>query len=118
VVRADIDLEALSQQQQQQQQQPQQPQQEPGAPKRQQPKAHPLSAAGGAGAGGVEEAPDWAAPSGTWVRQFVASFQELRQRVAEVYESGGERLGTAAQWKSCAARAPAAEALRSKGPRR
>lgn len=55
---------------------------------------HPLSAAGGPGlrdgASQIAAAPEWAVPSGAWVRKFVADFQQLRRQVADVYESGGE----------------------------
>ncbi|GBF92079.1 hypothetical protein Rsub_04426 [Raphidocelis subcapitata] len=111
VVRADIDVEALSardearrrqreQQQQQQQQQQDQPQEAAGAGGGRQAapgggkaarQHHPLSAAGGpqlSAGEALAAAPDWAVPSGGWVRAFVEDFQRLRLRAADAYASG------------------------------
>jgi hypothetical protein len=32
------------------------------------------------------DAPDWAKPNRSWVQQFVADFQELRQQAQQAYE--------------------------------
>lgn len=32
------------------------------------------------------DAPDWAKPNRTWVQQFVADFQQLRQQAQQAYE--------------------------------
>ena len=122
VVRADIDVEALrardearrQQQQQQQQDEKQHNQRQHGAGGEQQAAPgsgggavrhhHPLSAAGGpqlrAGEA-LAAAPDWAVPSGAWVRAFVEDFQRLRLRVADAYESGGAGGGWGAPVAPC-----------------
>lgn len=38
----------------------------------------------------IPDAPDWAKPNRSWVRRFVADFQQLRLQVQEAYEQAGE----------------------------